>query len=344
MTDTNSRLITRRQALRMFALGGLALGLGLEEVRDLAARPRLTRVHDTRLLMGTLATLTVLTDRPKAGLAAINAAFARMNRLEQLLSRFIASSQISVLNRTGALTGAAPDLVRVMARALAYGEVTHGAFDVSVEPVLAVYRDAARRGQQPDARLVEKRRALVNYRSIRQRSNMISLRRSGMAVTLDGLAKGYIIDSGADELLAHGCADVLVEAGGDLMARGMTANGGWRLGIQAPRAAAGELLGTTRVENAALATSGDYINRFDRTGDRHHILNPGTGASPVELSSVTVLAANGCEADALSTALMVLGAEDGGALVKQLPGVQALLAGKDARTYTIGGFAYTGHV
>lgn len=346
MTSANSasRSLTRRQVLRIFALGGLALGLGLDEVRQQPAGARLVRVHETRLLMGTLATLTLLTDQPAAGRTAIDAAFTRMQRLEGLLSRFIPSSQIAVLNRTGALASAAPDVQRVLRKALDYSEATQGAFDVTIEPVLDIYREAARRGQSPDPSTLEQRRTLVNFRAIQQRGDGIRLKRSGMAVTFDGLAKGYVLDAGADELLRHGLADVLVEAGGDLSARGMTANGGWRIGIQAPRTPAGELLGTTQVENAALATSGDYIQRFGHGYEQHHILNPATASSPRALSSVTVLAATACDADALSTALMVLGAEYGGALINEMPGVRALLVGKDARSHTIGGFAYAGHV
>ena len=322
--------ITRRQAIKMIALSGVAVGLGIEELRHLTeTEPRLTRVHETRILMGMLATLTTLADRSDAAHAAIHAAFERMARLEQVFSRFSATSQLSILNRTGSLTGASPDFVRVMSQAMDFSEMTGGAFDVTVEPLLKAYRVSARQGMLPHQRTVDSLKALVDFRQVKRSGDTIDLRRSGMAVTFDGLAKGYILDAGADELLRHGCANVLVEAGGDLIARGMTGSGGWRIGIQSSRAqAAGELLGAVNVENAAVATSGDYLNRFTADGAQHHILDPDTGMSPSALSSVTVLAPTACQADALSTSLMVLEPTTGFSLIRQRPDVQALVVDK----------------
>lgn len=323
-----SEPITRRQAIRIVALGGLALGLGNEELRHLTATTpsALSRVHETRLLMGTIATLTIITDKPTEARAAIDEAFARMDQLEQVLSRFKPNSQVSTLNRLGALTGATPDLSSLMSKAIAYSEETAGAFDVTVEPLLNIYRVAAQQGHLPDAAEVARLRARVDYRKIRKQGDDISLR-PGMAITLDGLAKGYVLDAGADVLVRAGFADVLVEAGGDMMACGMTGSGGWQIGIQSPSSAVAALLGTVRVENAALATSGDYRNHF-LTTEHHHILDPHTGNSPMDLSSVTVLAPNACDADALSTALMVLGPIAGQAFIAQEPQAEALMVDK----------------
>jgi thiamine biosynthesis lipoprotein len=322
-------LISRRQVLSMAALGGLALGLGFDELHAVLKRGvHLTRVHETRLLMGTISTLTVISDQPEAARRAIDEAFGRMTSLEAILSRFQDSSQVSQLNRTGAITGAAPALQQVLAKASAVSEQTAGAFDVTVEPLLDAYRSAAVRGQIPDAAAIAELRTKVDYRAVKHSGDVIEFRQQGMAVTFDGLAKGYILDAGAETLLANGCANVLVEAGGDLMARGITETGGWRIGIQSPRgAAAADLIGTIAVENAALATSGDYQHQF-RGSTHHHILDPQTGDSPAALSSVTVMAANACDADALSTALMVLSADHSADLLSALSGVGALLMDK----------------
>ena len=331
--------MTRRHAIQMLALGGLALSLGIDELRAVTmGGTHLTRVHDTRLLMGTLATLTVVTDRPNAARAAIDTSFTRMDQLEQMLSRFKPGSQVSLLNRTGALSGATPDLCRLVSKSIAYGEQTAGAFDVTVEPLLNAYRAAARQGRLPDTSDVIRLKALADYRNIQKQDDQISLQ-PGMGITLDGLAKGYILDAGADVLVHAGFADVLVEAGGDMMARGMTGRGGWKIGIQSPRSAMpAELLETVRVENAALTTSGDYQHQFLNT-DHHHILDPQTGDSPTALCSVTVLAPNACDADALSTALMVLGPTAGLAFIAQWPCAEALMIDKQDSLWRSSGFS-----
>lgn len=333
------RPLTRRQVIRVIALGGAAIGLGLDELQHLTATSsRFTRVHQTRLLMGTPATLTIVSDRPDRAREAIDASFTCMATLEKILSRFQSASQVSTLNRTGAINNPSPDLGQVLRRAITYGELTDGAFDVTVEPLLDAYRLASLQGHLPGAPLVETLKALIDYRQISQRPDHITLRKSGMAITLDGLAKGYVLDAGAETLLRYGCADVLVEAGGDMMAHGMTDEGGWRIGIQSPRATeAAELLGTVQVENAALTTSGDYRYQFLGTA-HHHILNPRTGDSPTVLSSVTVLAPNTCDADALSTALMVLGPTAGLKLIEQLPKTYALVVAKDGNVQRLAGF------
>lgn len=333
--------ITRRRAIRMVALGGLALGLGLEELRQLAnTRSHLACVHETRLLMGTLATLTILSDQPDAARAAIDSAFSRMAQLEQVLSRFLPSSQVSYLNRAGAIAAATPDLQRMLTRAIDYSERTNGAFDVTVGPLLAAYRAAALQGQLPNHQALQELTTLVDYRQIRQQGDSFSLGRSGMTITLDGLAKGYILDAGADELLRLGFADVLVEAGGDLMAQGMTENNGWQIGIQSPTSATA-LLGTVTVENAAVATSGDYRHQFI-DANHHHILDPRTGISTDGLASVTVIAPTACDADALSTALMILEPEYGLALLEQVRDSHALMVGRNGELRLSAGFPQLG--
>jgi thiamine biosynthesis lipoprotein len=152
----------------------------------------------------------------------------------------------------------------------------------------------------------------------------------GMAVTLDGIAKGYIVDAGIEVLKQRGFADVLVEAGGDLLASGQKEQDTpWQIGIRSPRTAQGGLLASFSVENRAVATSGDYMQSFTADLSQHHILDPRTGYSAPELASATVTAPTATLADGLATATMVLGPKAGLRLVESLPGCKAYLVLKD---------------
>ena len=220
-----------------------------------------------------------------------------------------------------------------MAKAINYGERTEGSFDVTVEPILEQYRLAAQKEQLPPTADIKRLESLVDYRDIRLHGDEITLQKTGMAVTLDGLAKGYILAAGARILVDHGFADVLVEAGGDLMAYGMTGSDGWQIGIQSPRATEMmSFIGTARVQNAALATSGDYQHQFLGT-KHHHILDPKVGVSPQLISSVTVVTPDASDADALSTALMVMGPEVGLDLIEQIPDTAAIIVDKSGSLY-----------
>jgi thiamine biosynthesis lipoprotein len=159
-----------------------------------------------------------------------------------------------------------------------------------------------------------------------------------MGITLDGIAKGYIVDQAIALLKARGMARVLVEAGGDLSLHGLRQDGHpWRVGIHHPRALAGYYQ-VLEQSNGAMATSGDYEAAFTADFRYHHIIDPRTGSSPASLSSATVLASNAASADALSTAAMVLGMTEGLELLERLAGVEALLIDKQVTSRATSGF------
>jgi thiamine biosynthesis lipoprotein len=173
----------------------------------------------------------------------------------------------------------------------------------------------------------------VDYRRIQMNDDAIALQ-PGMALTLDGIAKGTVVDGAVSALERNGYTNSLIEAGGDLVGNGRSAdNTPWHIGIQHPRQA-GNLMTTLPISAQAVATSGDYMNSFTADFSRHHILDPRTGQSPTQSASVTVLAPTAATADALSTALMVMGPEAGLALVEGLTAVEALFITKEMQLYT----------
>jgi thiamine biosynthesis lipoprotein len=325
---------SRRDFLKIVAFSGLALGLGTGVTRRWLALQSTATVEDTRLLMGTVVHLALYAPDANSGQEALQAVYAEMERLIAIFDHRHVDSPLARLNRSGVLENSPLELVEVVRRACQFGDLTAGAFDISVKPVL----DARHAGQPVSPQL----KALVDYRNILINTSEIRLLLPGMALTLDGLAKGRVIDATVDVLRNSGYPNVLVEAGGDLSASGSHEDGKpWEIGIRNPRAGkSGGLFTTVQVTKRAMATSGDYQNSFSPDFRQNHIIDPSSGDSPSVLASASVLAANAMDADALSTALMVLGPQKGLALVERLSGIEALLIGKDMTPYRSTGFPF----
>ncbi len=302
-----TRNFSRRDFLKITAFTAGVAGLGL------AARgPRLAEAHDTRYLMGTLVSLAVVGPDAAAAQAALEAAYAEMAAQIAIFDYRTPTAALARLNAEGQLANPPAELVAVLQQALDLSARTHGAFDVTVLPGLL----AARAGDVAAL-------PAAGYRQVRLTADRIDFLAPGLQITLDALAKGWIIDRAVAILTAHGFGHTLVEAGGDLMARGYNARAGaWQVGLRHPRQPG--LFATLEVTGGALATSGDYQQTFEADYSRHHILDPRTGRSPRAFASVSVLAPTATQADALATALMVLTLVEGQSLVASLPGVQAL--------------------
>jgi len=333
--ETTSRL-GRREFLKIAACSGLALGLGSVLTRHELERRRLKEVRHTVSLMGTILNLTLVSEDERQAQKAIQITLSAMNRLIQILDYRRPSSALACWNRQGVLADAPLELVQVVQRAAYFSELTQGAFDVTVKPVLDAYRG----GRVPTDDEV----ASVDYRKIAFDNGTLRFERAGMSATLDGLAKGRVIDEGAAALRSSGFSQVIVEAGGDLAASGSRPDGSaWQVGVQSPRPHEHPgVLAVVPVETysglAGVATSGDYQDAFSADFQLNHLIDPATGASPRNLASGTVLAESVMDADALSTALMILGPERGISLASQLPGVEAMLIGKDMEIYRSAGF------
>ncbi len=331
-------LKSRREVLTIMAVGGgagLAWGLGLFGRSGDVVRA------ESRQLMGTRVNLTAVGDDREAAEAAVEATFARMSELESQLSRFRPESEVSRLNRTGRVEGASDGLIDVLRLADRISQMGDGAFDITVQPLLDLYRSQlAKHHRLPPAEVVEITLEGVDFRSVQVRGRTVALARSGAAITLDGIGKGYIVDQGVAVLRARGFANVLVEAGGDLVASGQRAPGRpWRVGIRRPRHGARGLQAHVDAQDRAGTTSGDYMQPFTPDFAQHHILDPRTGSSAPELASSTVIAPTAALADALSTLTMALGPRRSRELLEDLPGCEGYLVTKDLRVVTTSGFA-----
>lgn len=280
--------------------------------------------------LGATVTMTVLHAVESAANAALDAAFAELERIESVMSLYRPESQISRLNREGVLANPDARFVEVLRFAADVTEKSGGAFDVTVQPLWAL------KGAKPDASTL----TLVDWRKVELDITRIKLA-PGMAITLNGIAQGYAADAAMRVMREHGVEHALIDAG-EFSAHGNNAeNAPWRIGIQHPRER-DAFAALAQLENRCLATSGDYETAFSDDFSRHHILNPHTGESPGELASVSVLAPTAMAADALSTTLFVLGAKRGIDFLRHYPGTDALLILKNGRRVVTPGFPFAG--
>jgi len=294
---------------------------------------RTVLVTSSRPAMGTLVAVSALGRTEGHIEEVIGRAFEEMDRLIGIFSRFDATSPLRALNDAGRLVGPPPELAYVVARALRYHAITGGAFDLSVEPLVNLFRHRLR---GPDPRVpsdgeIADALALVGAQHVTVSERAIHLDRRGMGITLDGIAKGYIVDAIAGALARGSVRGFLINAGGDIRTSG-TREGGrpWTVGVWDP-AASGAFPDIVHVTDAAVATSGGYEIAFDPDRRFHHIVDGTTGRSPNHHASASVIAPTAMAADALATALFVLEATRGLSLVESLAGCECLMLDHDGR-------------
>lgn len=255
--------------------------------------------------------------------------FAEMQRLEKILSREATGSDLHRINEAAGREAVEvnPETIFVLRSALEFAELSDGAFDPTVAPLLEVWGFGGDFPAVPAQEELARARELVNYRlvEIDEEKGSVFLPVPGMRLDLGGIAKGYIVDRG-QESAQESTSAVFINAGGDISIRGRKPSGeDWRVAVQDPDNP-DRFLAIITMEEGSVATSGDYQRFFEEEGQRyHHIINPFTGMPAYELSSVTVVATDTMTADALSTVIFVLGVEKGLALVESLPGVDAIL-------------------
>jgi len=268
--------------------------------------------------------------------AALRCAMQEVQRVDALLSLFRPDSQLSILNRTGALEGAHPHLLRNLDFALRLGTLTRGAFDPTIQPLWELFAQARMQGALPGRAAIAHARRLVDYRAVRIDGDRVRLDRPGAKLTLNSLAQGYAVDVVLDILRARGVHAALIDTGeiGNLGER--DALHPWMVGVQHPRDRQG-LIARIGMDGRVLSTSGDYATTFSSDFRYHHIFDPATGVSPPQYSSTIVLAPSGLVADGISTALMVLDHAAGSRLLRSFPGSDALWIDKQSQlAYTPG--------
>jgi FAD:protein FMN transferase len=255
---------------------------------------------------------------------------AEIERLERIFALYQPDSEIARLNRDGRVELPSLDLLTVLSRCQILSALSRGAFDVTVQPFWTLYAahffgNAAPQPEGPGLQAIERTRKLVDWQAIDVSRRRIVLERTGMGVTLNGIAQGYITDRVLDILHANGCDQAFGNMGcSEIRAVGRHADGRpWRVGLADPRQP--EMVGINLdLCDRSVCTSGGYGTKFDATGRFHHLFDPFTGASAHHYIAVSVFGASAFVADALSTALYVTPPERGGTLLASFSGVSAL--------------------
>lgn len=270
-------------------------------------------------------------DRETAGKAA-EAAFARIKRLDEILSDYKPESELNRLSRSGpAAKGirVGDELWTVLSRAQELSRETGGAFDVTVGPYVRLWRRARRNKKMPAERLLAEAKASVGYRHLRfdEHHRTVQLTRAKMRLDLGGIAKGYAADEALAVLKHHGITRALVDAGGDIaLGAAPPDRKGWKIGVAPLAGADGKPSRFLVLSNVAVATSGDAHQFVEIDGRRYsHIVDPHTGLGLTVRSSVTIIAADCITADSLASAVSVLGPQRGMKFVEARCGIEAIV-------------------
>jgi thiamine biosynthesis lipoprotein len=287
--------------------------------------------------MGTVIEITLVGEDGELARKAALQAFQEIKRIEHLMSPWIESSDVTRVNRSSGKdwVRVSKETMEVIKKALEVSILSEGGFDISIGPLTEIWRIAREKGIPPSAEEIKQKLDLVNFKDVMiDQEGKVLLKKRGMAIDLGGIAKGYAVDRAFELLKSIGYKNFIVNAGGDLRVGGSKIDQPWSIGIRDPRVSQ-RILAKISVSDTAIATSGDYEKFFMYQGKRyHHIFNPRDGLPADGCQSVTIVCKEGITADALATAVFVLGPEKGYSLCQKLEGVDCLIVDKEGKVTT----------
>jgi thiamine biosynthesis lipoprotein len=281
--------------------------------------------------------ITVLHSDEKVAMNGIDSALNKIEYVEQLMSLYRPDSQLSLLNRKGVLRNPHPDLVAVLRKSMGLSKLTNGAFDVTVQPLWNLYNRHAQSGSLPSEKEIAKVRRRIGWEHVGIEEDIIFFDRPSMQVTLNGVAQGMAADFARQALEEGGIRDALIDAGEFNAIGSPGRKDSWHIAVQHPRQEGD--IAKTGLQGRCLSTSGDYGTKFSDDYRYHHLFDPRTGISPTELSAVSVAAPTALEADALSTALFVLGPDKAKEMAESMKKVDALFISKSGDMTATDGFS-----
>lgn len=308
-----------------------------------------------KVVMGTFSRAVAIAPSEKLARACVAAAFDEQRRVEELMSYHNPDSELNAVNREACQRAVKVDeaTFEVLEKARQFSELSGGAFDVTIGALGELWRRAAATDTVPTGAEIAEARSKVGYDKLLLDPNTRTVRfaAEGMRIDLGGIAKGYAVDKSVEAMKKRGAAGGMVDLGGNIRCFGRPPEGQecWRVGLQDPNVAPDELGGSKlllvlTITDESVATSGDYRRFVKVQGSKEsHIIDTGTGKGARKLVSDTVIAPDAITADALSTAVNVLGPDAGLALVESIPDVEVILipVGWDAQPiFSSGAKAY----
>lgn len=290
-----------------------------------------------KVIMGTFSRAVAIAPSEKVGRDCIAAALDEQKRVDELMSYHNPESELNAVNREAYQRAVEVDeaTFEVLERARHFSELSAGAFDVTIGALGELWRRAAATDTPPTEAEIAEAKSKVGFDKLRLDPNTRTVRFAveGMKIDLGGIAKGFAIDRAVEAMKAAGALGGMIDIGGDIRCFGKPPKGQqtWRVGLQDPNVAPDDLgprkpLFVLNVLDKAVTTSGDYRRFATVKGQRQsHIMDTRSGRGADALVSVTIIAPDATSADALATAVSVLGLEKGLALIEQIPDTEAIL-------------------
>ncbi|MFO8032754.1 MAG: FAD:protein FMN transferase [Desulfohalobiaceae bacterium] len=334
--------LNRRECLRYLGamgLGAAAPGLFFQP-GFAGSKSQLQKTSRTLPLMGTMVSLTIYDPSRDKALQAQEKALQEMQRLIPIFNRFDPQGHLGWLNQHKLLKDVPPELDLVLHQAFRLHQASRNSFDITVLPWLEEYAQSAdKSGYPPDPKRTKELQKALGMDKLLLQPGRVSLLHPESKLTLDGIAKGYIVDKAAQLIQEQGISHALIEAGGDIrVVGGKDQASPWLIGIQDPKGKK-DYVQRLALRDMAVATSGDYQRFFSPGRRHHHLLLPGQDSSPARTASCTVTAASAMLADSLSTALFVLPAHQGLELIQGFPQAQAHIIQKGGRSFSSRGWS-----
>lgn len=238
----------------------------------------------TKVLMSTRVTITLFDTSKTRIEEGVEETFAEIKRLAAMMNRHTDNSPVAELNKTGFQKNISPEIQSVLGASLHYYSISSGAFEITVKPLIDIYQDSfIKENKPPDIKKIDEALKLIDTTNIYLDSKEIRFQKDGMGITLDGIAKGYIVDKGIEILQKKGVKHALINAGGDIRALGgKRDNTPWKIAIKDPLLDKRYKI-IIPLYNRAVATSGNYEIFYDKDKIYHHIINPATGFFPINL-------------------------------------------------------------
>lgn len=275
---------------------------------------------------------------------AIGEALERLDQIENRMSVFKTNSDISQINKKAGvgLQKVNVDTYYVINKAISYCRLSEGAFDITIRPLVGLWRIGSENPRLPNKKEIQEKQKLVNYKDIMldEENCSIGLKSENQAIDVGGIAKGYAADEVRSIFVKNGIKSAIINLGGNIFVLGNKADGKpWKVGIQDPLKNRGEFVGIIAASNKSIVTSGNYERYFQVEGKKyHHIIDPRTGyPSESEIISITIISDLSIDGDGLSTGLYIMGVEKAYSLIESLPSVDAIFITSDKRIYVTSG-------
>jgi len=283
------------------------------------------------------------------GQAAIDEVTEKINYLDRLLTFNAPEGDVYKLNENAAIKNVElnPETVTVIKKAQQVSELSNGAFDLTIGPVVKSWGIGTNQERIPPKEELQKLLPLVNYKDIYIDDSSAGLKKAGQMIDLGGIAKGYAGDVAMEIYKKYGIKSAFINIGGNVVTLGNKPDGSpWAVGIRNPRPEgdqSGQIVGTVKVTDKAVVTAGDEQRYFEREGQRyHHILDPHTGyPAKSNLISVSLVADSSLDADALATAVFILGLEKGTQLLQRYGDIEAVFITTDKKIMVTDGLKGT---